>query len=144
MADLLVTLTGGHVCGIDKQKFALLRDKVRTVQPITTKLGSYISLIMFITWFDLGGMLLKLLFCHIFFENFGCVFQDQTLFWTYLRNGWSDWCDTKRVALVRYWVNYMTWPLTSPMALNFIFQGQISKSQESLPGWCETKIKQIN
>ena len=23
-------------------------------------------------------------------------FQGQTLYWTYLRNGWSDWCETKR------------------------------------------------
>ena len=23
-------------------------------------------------------------------------FQGQTLFWPYLRNGWSDWCETKR------------------------------------------------
>ena len=37
----------------------------------------------------------KLLFWQIFFKNFGCVFQGQTLFWPYLRNGWSDWCETK-------------------------------------------------
>ena len=36
-------------------------------------------------------------FCQIFFENFGCVFfQNQTLYWKYLRNGWSDLCETKR------------------------------------------------
>ena len=23
-------------------------------------------------------------------------YQGQTLYWTYLRNGWSDWCETKR------------------------------------------------
>ena len=23
-------------------------------------------------------------------------FQGQTLFWPYLRNGWADWCETKR------------------------------------------------
>ena len=48
--DLCVTLTQGHGCGIDKQKFACLQDKVRTTQPITTKLGSYILLVMLITW----------------------------------------------------------------------------------------------
>ena len=42
MDDLSVTLTQGHGCDIDKQKFASLQDKVRTTQPITTKLGSYI------------------------------------------------------------------------------------------------------
>ena len=36
-------------------------------------------------------------FWPIFFTNFGCVFfQCQTLFWSYLRNGWLDWCETKR------------------------------------------------
>ena len=35
--DLLV----GHGCDIDKQKFACLQDKVRTTQPITTKLSSH-------------------------------------------------------------------------------------------------------
>ena len=35
-------------------------------------------------------------------------FQGQTLFWTYLRNGWSDWCETKRRFIGWYWVNYVT------------------------------------
>ena len=34
-------------------------------------------------------------------------FQGQTLFWPYLRNAWSDWCETKS-ALVGYWVQYVT------------------------------------
>ena len=34
-------------------------------------------------------------------------FQGQTLFWPYLRNGLSDWCDMKS-ALVGYWVQYVT------------------------------------
>ena len=29
-------------------------------------------------------------------ENSDVFFQGQTLFWPYLRNGWSDWCETKR------------------------------------------------
>ena len=33
-------------------------------------------------------------------------FQGQTLFWPYLRNGWSDWCETKRK-----WVNMILGPL---------------------------------
>ena len=90
-----MTLTQGHGCDIDKQKFACLQDKVRTTQQITTKLGSYIPLVMLINWLDIGGILLEIPFCQIFFENFGCV-QGQTLYWTYLRNGWSDWCETKR------------------------------------------------
>ena len=60
---LLVTFIQGHGCDIDKQKFACLQDKVRITQLITTKLGSYIPLVMLITWWG------------------------QTLYWTYLRNG---------------------------------------------------------
>ena len=26
-------------------------------------------------------------------------FQDQTLYWTYLMNGWCDWCETKRMCI---------------------------------------------
>ena len=57
-----MTLTQGHGCDIDKQKFACLHDKVRTTHPITTQLGSYISLVMFITWLDFGEILLEKLF----------------------------------------------------------------------------------
>ena len=49
-------------------------------------------------------------------------FQGQTLFWPYLRNGWSDWCKTKRkciswilairhnsiVMMYWYWAQYVT------------------------------------
>ena len=49
MDDLWVTLTRGPGCDIDKQKFACLQDKVRTTQPINTKLCSYIPRVMVIT-----------------------------------------------------------------------------------------------
>ena len=64
-------LTQGHGCGIDKQKFAFLHDKVRTTHQITTKLGSFIALVMFITWLDFG----EVFFSQIFFNNFGYVFS---------------------------------------------------------------------
>ena len=35
-----MTLTQGHGCDIDKQKFACLQGKVKTTQPITAKLSS--------------------------------------------------------------------------------------------------------
>ena len=41
--------TQGHGCGIDYQKFACLRDKVRTTHRITTKHGSFIAVVMVIT-----------------------------------------------------------------------------------------------
>ena len=92
-----MTLTQGHGCDIDKQKFACLQDKVRTTQPITTKLGSDIPLAVLITWLDFGEILLETLFFAKFSLKISDVFfLGQTLYWTYLRNGWSDWCETKR------------------------------------------------
>ena len=96
MDDLLVTLTQGHGCDIDKHKFACLQDKVRTTHPITTKLGSNIPLVMLITWVDFEGILLETFFTKFSLKFLDVFFQGQTLYWTYLRNGWSDWCETKR------------------------------------------------
>ena len=55
-------------------------------------------------------------------------FQGQTLFWPYLRNGWSDWCETKRKCIV--WIlgtiyDLDLWPHSWPWP--WMFQGQISK-----------------
>ena len=58
-------------CDIDKQKFAYLQDEVRTTKKITTKLGSYIRLVMVIICLDFGGILLETLSC----QKFGCVFS---------------------------------------------------------------------
>ena len=38
----------------------------------------------------------KISFCKIFFKKLGIIFQGCTLYRAYLRNGWSDWCETKR------------------------------------------------
>ena len=92
-------------------KFACLCDKMRTTHWITTKHGSFIALVMVITWLD-----------------FDVFFQGQTLFWPYLRNGWSDWCETKRK-----WIGWILgticdldlWPHSWPWP--WMFQGQISK-----------------
>ena len=69
--DLFMTLTQGHGCGVNYQKFACLRDKVRTTHRITTICGSFVALVMVITWIDCW----KMLFWQIFFKNFGCVFS---------------------------------------------------------------------
>ena len=71
---------------------------------------------MLITWLD----------CWTFFgkfslESLDVFFQGQTLFWPNLRNGSSDWCETKISASVGYWVYYMT------LTMTLKFQGQISK-----------------
>ena len=54
-----MTLTQGHSYGIDYQKFACLRNKVRTTHRITTKHYSLIALVMVITWLDFGDVLLE-------------------------------------------------------------------------------------
>ena len=150
MDDLLVTLTQGHGCDVDKQKFGCLQVKMRTTQPITTILGSYISLVMLITWLDFGAILLETFILPNFLWKFQmCFFQGQTLYWTYLRTGWSDWCETKRRCIgwilgelcdLDLWPHPWPWPL--------IFQSQISKQlyvrNSLLSDWCETKRKQIN
>ena len=45
MDDLSMTLTQGHSCGVDKQKFACLRDEVRTTHQITTKRDSFVMIL---------------------------------------------------------------------------------------------------
>ena len=99
-----------------------LQDKVRTTQLITTNLGNDIPLVMLITWLDFRGILLETFFFAKFSLNISDVFfQGQTLYWTYLRNGWSDGVKRKGGALVGYWVNYetLTFDLTHDLDLWF-------------------------
>ena len=65
---------------------------------------------MLITCLDFEGILLETLILPNFVCKFWmCFFQSQALYWTYLRNGWSDWCEMKKGgAVVGYWVNYVT------------------------------------
>ena len=63
---------------------------------------------MVITWLDFGEILLKTYFGKFFLKILNVFFHCQTLFWPYLRNCWSDWCETKGSALVEYWVQYVT------------------------------------
>ena len=44
----------------------------------------------------------KIFFSQFFSENFKSVFPSRTFYLPYLRNGWSNWCETKRM-----WVNWM-------------------------------------
>ena len=57
--DLSMTLTQGHGCGMEYQKFVCLHDKVRTTHQITTKHYSFIAIVMVITWLDFGEVLFK-------------------------------------------------------------------------------------
>ena len=71
-----MTLTKGHGCSSDQQKFACLLDKVRTADLIITKLGSSISLDLFLTWLNFGGILLETFWerFFFFFTNLGYGF----------------------------------------------------------------------
>ena len=91
-----MTLIPGHGCDLDQQKCACLNDKVRTTQPISTKLRSYIPLVLLITWLDFGEILLGTLFAKFSLKILDVYFQGQTFYWTYFSNRWSDWYETKR------------------------------------------------
>ena len=67
-------------------------------------------------------------FCKFSLKILDVFFQGQTLFWPYLRNGWSDWCETKRKCIG--WIlgticDLDLWPPSWPWP--WMFQGQISK-----------------
>ena len=75
-------------------------------------------------------------------------FHGQTLFWSYLSNCWSDWCETKRKCIgwilgticdLDLWLHSWHWP--------WMFQGQISKALYLRNCWsdcCEMKRKWVN
>ena len=54
---------------------------------------------MVITWLDSGAVFKNWYFGKFSFKISDVFFQGQTLFWPYLRNGRSDWCETKHVTL---------------------------------------------
>ena len=102
---LSMTLTQGHNCGIDYQKFACLHDKVRTIHQITTKRGSFIALVMFITWLDFGYVLLE----TVILANFQMCFFKVKHYFGHI-SGMVGPIDVKRKgsALVGNWVQYVT------------------------------------
>ena len=51
---------------------------------------------MLLIWLDYGGTLLETFLPNFLWKFRMCFFQNQPLYWIYLRNGWSDWCETKR------------------------------------------------
>ena len=70
------------------RKIACLPDKVRTTNLIAIQLGSYIPIVMLITWLDFGEIILETFFGYRFFPKISDVFfQGQTLSCPYLRNG---------------------------------------------------------
>ena len=112
----LVTLTQGHGCDIDKHKFGCLQDKVRTAHPITTKLGSSIPRVMFITWLDFGGILFETLFLpNSFWKFWMCFFKVKHSIGHI--SGMVGPTDVKQKGGASVgWIMW-PWPLTSPMTL---------------------------
>ena len=104
-----MTLTQGHGCGIDKQKFACLRDKVRTAHRITTKHGTCIALVSVITgtWSDFGEVLLETFILANFLKKFR-VFSRSNYFGHI--SGMVGPIDVKQKgsASVGYWAQYVT------------------------------------
>ena len=71
-----------------------------------------------------------------------CVFFKVKQLWTYISNGWSDWCEIKRRCMG--WIlgilcGLGLWPRSLPWS--WIFQGQISKSPSGIVGLIDVKWK---
>ena len=61
-------------------------------------------------------------FAKFSFKISDVSFQCQTLYWSYLRNGWSDWCETRRKCIV--WIlgelcDLDLWPHPWPWPYSF-------------------------
>ena len=69
---------------------------LRTTHSITTKHGTFIALVIVITWLDLGEFSLNSYFGKFSLEISDVFFQGQILFWPYLRDGWFDWYEMNR------------------------------------------------
>ena len=98
---------------------------MRTSHWITTKHGRFIALVMVITWLDFGEVLLETSILANFLQKFQmCFFKVKHYFGRI--SGMVGPIDVKRKgsASVGYWVQYLTWPLTSLMTLTLA----ISKS----------------
>ena len=111
---------------------------METAHPVTTTLGSYnplVVLTMLTMWLSFEITLLKICFCwksfsdDFFLQNFGCVFQGQTLDRPFHRSGWSDGREMKRksISWILGWLcDLHLWPQPSPWL--WIFQGQFLNS----------------
>ena len=103
---------------------------MRTTHQITTKHGNFVVQVMVITLFRFWRNLCwKQLFWQIFLKNFGCVFsRSNSIFWLNLRNGWSDWCGTRRKCIgwilgticdLDLWPHSWPWPWSNLTKVKF-------------------------
>ena len=71
----------------------------------------------------------------LFFKIPRVFCQDQTLYWSYLGIGWSDWHETKRSALVGYEVNMWHWTWNLPMTLTSDFSRSNFEISQEVLAW---------
>ena len=98
---------------------------MRTTRPINTDLGSYVPLLILITWLNFG----TILFDTIFYGEFPLkIWMCQTLFWTFSGMVGPIGVKQKGSASIGYWVNYLSlnFDLNHDLDLGFL-QSQISK-----------------
>ena len=113
-------------------------NKVGTTHRITTKSGSFIALVMVITWLDFGEILLN------FFSNFGCVFFKVKHYFGHI-SGMVGPIDVKRKgsALVGHWVQYitLTYDLTHDLDLGCFMVKFWNSSISGIVGLIDVKWK---
>ena len=121
----------GHGCGIDYQKFACLRDKVRTTDRITTMHGSFIALVMVIDWLDFGEVLFDtFILANFLLKNRMCFFKVKHTFGHISGMvGPIDW-NEKEVHRLDDGYNIWPLPLTSLMTLTL----DVSRSNFEIAG----------
>ena len=139
-----MTLTQGHVCGIDKQKIACLRDKVRTTHWITTKRSSFIAVGMVITWLYFGEVLLETFILANFLYKFRMCFFKVKHYFGHI-SGIVGPIDVKRKgsASVGYWVQYvtLTFDLTHDLDLGYFKVKFWNSSISGIVGLIDVKWK---
>ena len=119
-------------------------------EPIITKLDSYISLVMVITWLDFEGILLETLFLANFLWKFRMSFFKVKHSIGHI-SGMVGPIDVKRKggASVGYWVNYvtLTFDLTHDLDLWFFkvkFQNSCIRGIVIWLMWNRKKANQLN
>ena len=70
-------------------------------------------------------------------------FQGQTLFWPYLRNAWSNWCETKRkcIGSILGMIYYLTFDLTHDLDLGCLKVKFRNSSISGIVGLIDVKWK---
>ena len=151
LVPISVTLGQGHQAPEAGQILPCPQDKVRTAHPNATKLGRYITLVMFSTWLHFGEIL-----SEIFTRNFFVKFQMRFWEWDFKVKYRICYISAKMVRLPQnknqsYQLNTRSPKGSSglilAMTLTLNFQGQITNLLYLSQNWSdchETKSKHID